>query len=664
MAAWLPIVLIPFFISSCAAQQIQTDFYKGLQASALNVSGDRDAHEKNQNEALAFFEKALSDPNAFVRTAAAAKLLHQFHEGREFPAPLMNRIKNSAPPSWAEAFDILDSGPAVIKGKALAFLLGSGQPDTPFFPAIFPDEAALYTLRECIARNPEMFSPAETAAINGNIAVSRSRYQEALGHFRLAFEEAPGSALYFHNPPLINRLGRAFQYSGAGNQGIALFRDWEINLPGTGGLSTESIGDIRFRLLFFMGRMARQQECHDEGISYFQQALPFAPDASQADACIWYILDTALRNNQSNFSQLLAELMPFWHDKAYYNDVLDKFASGLVLNRRWADIAALYPLVRDYADGESIAQYAYIIGRALEEGLLSMEQATDDRAALVRSYLETAYQQGNKALYYHLMSAEALQKPFIAMPQQTRPPQQKQPETPAMEFLQGFFSHNAADHAPGYIRSLDRELTPEQKRHLAKSLHDAGLYADSMRLLNSCLPWTLEHGGIEWDRQDWEVYYPRPFRDYVEKYAHETNAAPELLYSLIRTESAFQSSVVSRAGAVGLTQLLPATAEEMADRIRRRGGPDYTGEAALRNPEKNIHIGAVYLNYLMDRMGSPLMALLAYNGGMNRVRRWRNANPRLSEDLFMESIEFRETREYGKKVLAAQAMYKALYHKE
>ena len=57
------------------------------------------------------------------------------------------------------------------------------------------------------------------------------------------------------------------------------------------------------------------------------------------------------------------------------------------------------------------------------------------------------------------------------------------------------------------------------------------------------------------------------------------------------------------------------------------------------------------------------MALLAYNGGMNRVRRWRNAaGSSLSEDLFLESIEYRETREYGRKVLAAQAVYKALYY--
>jgi soluble lytic murein transglycosylase len=142
-----------------------------------------------------------------------------------------------------------------------------------------------------------------------------------------------------------------------------------------------------------------------------------------------------------------------------------------------------------------------------------------------------------------------------------------------------------------------------------------------------------------------------------------------LLYGLIRTESAFQADIVSRAGAVGLTQLMPATAGEMADRIKRQGGPDYTENDGpdLRDPEVNVHIGAAYLSYLNNRMESPLLALLSYNGGMNRVRRWRNAENRspgtaLPEDLFLETVEYSETREYGRKVLSAAAVYGYLYY--
>jgi soluble lytic murein transglycosylase len=64
----------------------------------------------------------------------------------------------------------------------------------------------------------------------------------------------------------------------------------------------------------------------------------------------------------------------------------------------------------------------------------------------------------------------------------------------------------------------------------------------------------------------------------------------------------------------------------------------------------------------MDRTESPLLALLAYNGGMGRLRRWRNAESKLPGDLFLETIEYNETREYGRKVLAAAAAYGYLYY--
>jgi len=110
------------------------------------------------------------------------------------------------------------------------------------------------------------------------------------------------------------------------------------------------------------------------------------------------------------------------------------------------------------------------------------------------------------------------------------------------------------------------------------------------------------------------------------------------------------------------------TAQEMADRLRRAGGPDYTADLDLTDPQQNIHIGAFYLSYLTGRFeNNMLLSLLSYNGGMNRVRRWHNAFKNthansLSDDLFLEIIPFFETRDYGRKVLAAAAVYEYLYY--
>ncbi|MDR0597538.1 MAG: lytic transglycosylase domain-containing protein [Treponema sp.] len=165
-------------------------------------------------------------------------------------------------------------------------------------------------------------------------------------------------------------------------------------------------------------------------------------------------------------------------------------------------------------------------------------------------------------------------------------------------------------------------------------------------------------------RRDLELYYPRAFTDLAEAAAAAEALPLELLFGLIRTESAFSPGIRSRAGAAGLTQLMGATAADMANRIRRRGGPDYAaaGVIDLEDPETNIRLGAAYLRYLMDRTESPLMALLAYNGGIGRLRRWRNAEPALGGDLFLETVEYNETREYGRKVLSAAAAYGYLYY--
>jgi len=227
---------------------------------------------------------------------------------------------------------------------------------------------------------------------------------------------------------------------------------------------------------------------------------------------------------------------------------------------------------------------------------------------------------------------------------------------------------------------VENSLSAGELRRLAESLGAAGQYQESMRLVSLY----TRRSGYQINRRDLELSYPRPFKELVERYAKETSIEPALLYGLIRTESAFNRDIISSAGAVGLTQLMPATARETAARIRRQGGADYisggiAGDAGedpipnLSDPAVNIHIGAAYLAYLNDRMEDPLLALLAYNGGMSRVRRWyRSANSALGNnsrlsstwppDLFLEMIEYPETRNYGRSVMGAAAMYKELYY--
>jgi soluble lytic murein transglycosylase len=258
-------------------------------------------------------------------------------------------------------------------------------------------------------------------------------------------------------------------------------------------------------------------------------------------------------------------------------------------------------------------------------------------------------------LYYRSLSASALGEPFITLPSGT----EENGASPKLAFLLGFFSHHMDEDAYEYIIRMEQELSPDDLRAVTLALQKAEMYFESVKLATRY----VNKEGHKLNRQDLELLFPRAYTELVEKYAAETGVPPEILFALIRTESAFQSDIVSRAGAVGLTQLLPDTASEMAGRIKRAGGPDYAANGLyLIDPEQNIHIGAYYLSYLTGRFNDQLLSLLAYNGGMNRVRGWRAASS-FPIDLFLETISINETRDYGRKVISAAAVYKELYYK-
>ena len=100
---------------------------------------------------------------------------------------------------------------------------------------------------------------------------------------------------------------------------------------------------------------------------------------------------------------------------------------------------------------------------------------------------------------------------------------------------------------------------------------------------------------------------------------------PEMILAVIRIESAFNTNALSHKGAVGLMQLLPSTAEEIARELRM----DWPGDELLRDPSANIHMGTYYLTKLLRRFNDLSVALAAYNHGPNRIASLAAAHARL-----------------------------------
>ncbi len=155
------------------------------------------------------------------------------------------------------------------------------------------------------------------------------------------------------------------------------------------------------------------------------------------------------------------------------------------------------------------------------------------------------------------------------------------------------------------------------------------------------------------------IDYPRAYFPLVERAAQETGLDPYLLLGLGRQESLFQARVVSSAGATGVLQLMPATAEWLA-----RVESAITSDEAknLDVPMNSLRLGAHYLMRMLERYdGNLIFAAAAYNAGPGNVNKWRNARPNVDMDTFIDTIPFRETRGFVRKVLGNYAACLSLY---
>jgi len=156
----------------------------------------------------------------------------------------------------------------------------------------------------------------------------------------------------------------------------------------------------------------------------------------------------------------------------------------------------------------------------------------------------------------------------------------------------------------------------------------------------------------------WKVAYPAAYRAEVERWAPPAGVSPHLLFALMREESGLDPMVVSTAGAIGLTQLMPATALSMAKKLHMGA----FRQADLVKPAISIRIGATYLGELLRRYGgSEALALAAYNVGEGAVGGWLRDRGSLPLDAFVEEIPVQETRGYVKRVLRSYAAYRFLY---
>lgn len=155
-----------------------------------------------------------------------------------------------------------------------------------------------------------------------------------------------------------------------------------------------------------------------------------------------------------------------------------------------------------------------------------------------------------------------------------------------------------------------------------------------------------------WD--DLEVRFPVVHRDALLRESRARGVHSTWAFAITRQESAFMADARSHAGAMGLMQLMPATAQETA---RRYSIPLSSPQQALI-PEKNIQLGTAYLSQVYNQFrGNRILASAAYNAGPGRVRQWLRGAEHVPYDVWVESIPFDETRQYVQNVLTYAVIY-------
>ena len=156
-------------------------------------------------------------------------------------------------------------------------------------------------------------------------------------------------------------------------------------------------------------------------------------------------------------------------------------------------------------------------------------------------------------------------------------------------------------------------------------------------------------------KDDMPLRFPLANSQHVLAAAKKQKIEPAWVFAITRQESAFAASARSSVGALGLMQLMPATAHQVA----KQNKLPYKHKNELLKTDVNIKLGTGYLKHLLEtHQGSMVLATAAYNAGPSRVKLWLNNRNTLEADQWIETIPFAETRDYVQNVMTYLGIYR------
>ena len=218
-----------------------------------------------------------------------------------------------------------------------------------------------------------------------------------------------------------------------------------------------------------------------------------------------------------------------------------------------------------------------------------------------------------------------------------------------------------SDVALDYFKDIYQRY-PKQRRQMGDMATLAQDYSTGFRIAK--IDWQRRTASYQSllnsfsSRSFWENYYPRAYKTIVNKVAPYVGIDSHLVYSVIRAESFYDKTARSSVGAFGLLQLMPYTSHKIS-KVNNFGR---VGSEHLRKPSVNIKFGLTYLKMLLEFFGeSEVLSLAAYNAGPSAVISWLDRCINCDAMEFIESIPYRETRNYVKKIARFRHYYSRIY---
>ncbi|MGO9309777.1 MAG: flagellar assembly lytic transglycosylase [Spirochaetia bacterium] len=441
---------------------------------------------------------------------------------------------------------------------------------------------------------------------------------------------------------LVADLGSAYVFAGKAAAGARFME----------GLAARLEGQARIEAEEQAGRLARRARDYTGALKALRAAAADAGSSVARDRARWLILDVLFATEPPDLPRQVAAEAAAWSDPSYFSDLLHSRIAELVAARKWETLVGLWRALETAGPDDVRAQLSYLLAREWQEGAIRRLPG-DPRGAggaavpvTARSLFQDA-ERRDPAGYYGILAASMLGD----LPDRAVPAAQPDvvPEAAALDPVAlGFIAYGLPSQAWSRLWAVRDSLSEAQVLDAARRFAQAGDFRSSMYFI----------GYVARKRkltlQELQLYYPRGYADLVEPLARDAGIPDHIVYGMVREESYFDPRIVSSAGAVGLSQLMPSTAASVAQRL-------HLVDPDLRDPGTNLAIGVRHLRDLLGTAGSTTKALLAYNAGMSRLRQWERTSPGLPSDLFVEAAAIAETRDYVKKILVSSVMYAFLY---